>query len=317
MSHLVESMFYRDEVPWHGLGKKVTEDVTTAEAIQEAGLDWRVTAAPLYTGPDHGQKKVKHRAIMRETDQQVLGVVGPNYVPLQNEAAFNFFDPYVSSGQAILDTAGSLSNGQTIWVLARLNRAPIEVVKNDVVEKYLLLSNSHRGGVAVRVGFTPIRVVCANTLAMSHGHGKSQLMRVTHGREVKENLEKIQEVVNAADAQFEATAEQYRFLASRQVNKHDLQKFVKLVFQTTGDANERAMVREKKMTDTITRLFETGRGNAQSGVAGTYWALYNAATEYISHEAQKNDERRMNSLWFGSNSNINNDALKVAVEMAE
>jgi phage/plasmid-like protein (TIGR03299 family) len=315
MSHAVESMMYAGETPWHKLGTKVNENILTADAIKAAGLDWNVKAVPLYTGQEYGSKEVPNRAVLRETDNRILGIIGPNYVPLQNSEAFSFFDSYLEAGEAKLNTAGSLVKGQKIWVLASLNRAPIEVVKGDIVEKYLLLSNSHRGGIAVHVGFTPVRVVCANTLAMAKTHSQSKLLRVVHGKQMKDSLEKIKEVINAANADFEATAEQYKFLARKQINKTDLEKFVKIVFKT-NDSTSRSKMREDKLTETITRLFETGKGNAQKNVAGSYWALYNAATEYLTHESNKDAEKRLNNVWFGYSKQTNADALKTAVVMA-
>lgn len=313
MSHELESMLYVGAIPWHKLGKKVSENIRTEDAIKEAGLDWNVKAVPLTT-PD-GQT-VSHRAIMRDKDKSVLGVVGPDYVPLQNTEAFKFFNPFLDAKEANIESAGSLRQGQNIWVMAKLNKAPLEVVKNDIVEKYLLLSNSHKGGISVRVGFTPIRVVCANTLAMAMRNENSQLMRVVHGSQMISNLEKVQEIVNAANAQFEATAEQYKFLASRQVSKSDLEKFVKIVFVPRQPQSQRQQTREDNMIQTITRLFETGQGNNLPGVRGTYWGLYNAATEFLTHEKTKDDDKRLYNLWFGSAHNQNDQALEVALEMA-
>lgn len=316
MAHAVESMMYKGEVPWHGLGKQVHGDLTTGEAIVEAGLDWSVSMQPLYLGADQGGAQVNHRAIVRDTDKRVFGVMGPDYVPLQNKEAFKFFDPFLTNKEASIDTAGALRGGQNIWVLARLNRDPIEVVKNDPVEKFILLSNSHRGGIAVKVGFTPIRVVCANTLAIAEGAG-SKLLRVAHSNQMITNLEAIQEIMNAANARFEATAEQYKFLASREVSQGDLKKYVHQVFIRKEVKTERAKLRAQEMEDTIKRLFETGLGNDTKQARGTYWALYNAATQYLTHEQKKTAESRLDNLWFKRNGiKTNSDALAVAVNMA-
>lgn len=315
MAHEVESMFYVEEVPWHGLGKQVEKGISTKQAIVEAGLDWKVSTVPLYTGEDYGTQQVSHRAIIRESDKSVLSVCGPDYHVLQNQEAFNFFDPYIDAGEAFLHTAGSLRQGRDIWVLAKLNRDPIQITKDDIVDKYLLLSNSHKSGIAVKVGFTPIRVVCANTLAMASSNQDSQLIRVIHGKQVLENLSAIREVINAADARFEATSEQYRYLASKQINRKDLQKFIKLVFIQKEPETERQIKAADKIINDLTRIFETGYGNELPGVKGTAWAMYNSVTEYLSHEVSDNNEKKISSLWYGANHDKNAKALKAALEV--
>jgi phage/plasmid-like protein (TIGR03299 family) len=120
--------------------------------------------------------------------------------------------------------------------MAKLNRKPAEVARGDYVEKYLLLSNSHDGTLAVRVSYTPVRVVCANTLAAAHDSRESQFLRVRHTKGMKDALIAVRDVCDNADAQFEATAEEYRELARRQVRPGDLKKYVKQVMGLTNDA---------------------------------------------------------------------------------
>ena len=42
MAHEVETMAYAGELPWHGLGTKVSNDLTPFQMQQKAGLDWVV-----------------------------------------------------------------------------------------------------------------------------------------------------------------------------------------------------------------------------------------------------------------------------------
>jgi phage/plasmid-like protein (TIGR03299 family) len=318
MAHEVENMFSVKETPWHGLGKIVTEAPTAEEAIVAAGLNWKVVEQPLYRGgsfPDAAELVTSHKALIRDTDNKQLGIVGVGYKPLQNEKAFNFFNPFIDSGLASFETAGSLREGKTVWILAKLNKAPIEIGKGDAVNKYLLLSNGHDGSMAVRTGFTPIRVVCANTLAMSHSNDKSRLLRVNHSSRVNENLDKIRDIVNAADAKFEATADQYRALSRSDVSQKELEAYVEIVFQFKNLDAERRALAKKKAVENIQRLFETGYGQDLKGAKGTYWGLYNAVTQYLSYEKGRNEDSRLNSLWFGNSSVINQRALDKAVHL--
>ena len=308
MADEIENMMYMGETPWHGLGKRVIDAPTSEQAIIQAGLNWQVRKVPLLTG-DGTNRKVDHVAIERITDSSILGVVGPRFEPLQNSDAFKFFDPFVLSNEARYETAGSLRQGQRIWILAAINRDPIVVTKGDEVKKYVLLSNSHDGSLAVRVGFTPIRVVCANTLKLAHDNVSSQLIRVRHTKSMNNTLDGIREIMNLANMQFEATAEQYRRLASRACNSEDLEKYIKIVFKKESETPQFQTLKEK-----ITANFEHGRGSELS--RGTMWGAYNAITEYLGYEHGRNNDNRLNSLWFGTSDNLNQRAFDEAVKMA-
>ena len=52
MAHLVDSLAWTGDVPWHGLGRKLPENVAGDEMIRFAGLDWNVIPKPLFAGLD-------------------------------------------------------------------------------------------------------------------------------------------------------------------------------------------------------------------------------------------------------------------------
>ena len=219
MPAVVEQMMFVGATPWHGLGNKVDADIGVEDAIVSAGLDWEVGLKDLQTVDG---VPVSHRATYRKTDGSILGVVGPRYTPLQNKDAFDWFQPFLDAGECGIHTAGSLHSGQKVWVLAQLNRDNSEIVRGDEVCKFILLSNSHDGTTAIRVGYTPIRVVCVNTLAMAHNNTNSKLIRIRHTRSSKNNLEQVRDIMDNINAQFDATAEQFRFLASKNFNQADM-----------------------------------------------------------------------------------------------
>ena len=313
MSHEVEKMVFAGATPWHGLGTEIDDATTFWDAFQLAGLDWEVKTEPLYRKDG---SEVKAQASVRTSDDRVLGVVGPRWTPLQNKDAFEVFEPMVDSGDLKLHTAGSLRGGERVWVLCQLGLENTEIAKGDEISKFALLSNGHDGKLAVHFGFTPIRVVCANTEALARDCEASKLIRVRHHRFVKDNVEKLRDIMNLADQEFETTAEQYRFLASRSINAKDLRKYVKIVVGAHEEKAEELSTRTKNIIGTIENLFESGQGNDLPGVAGTYWAAYNSVTEYLNYTKGRNNENRMDSLWFGQNGSMSQKALATAVALA-
>jgi phage/plasmid-like protein (TIGR03299 family) len=307
-------MSFFGQLPWHRLGTALDEaDLYDWQSTaRKAGLDWEAERVPLVTADT--KEQVARFAVRRKTDGRILGTVGPRYTLLQNKDAFQWFQPFLDAQEAALHTAGSLVQGSRIWVLAKLNRDPLLIAEGDEVEKFVLLSHSHDGSLAVRVGFTPVRVVCANTLAMAHGADASKLIRIRHSRSVHQNLENIREVMNLANQEFEATAEQYRLLARKDINQADLDKYVRRVFKIEAAGEE--STRMKNILEQIAGLAEGGVGNNIPSIRGSYWAAYNGVTEYLTHQQGRSESNRLNSLWFGQNANINRHALDTAVEMA-
>jgi len=308
------SMFYVGETPWHDLGTELDDPPSIEEAIKLAGLDWNVGLKQLVT--QDGQEIVPAYATYRESDNKILGVVGKNYHVLQNSEAFKFFQPLIDSKDVSLETAGSLKDGKRIWILASINSDPLEIVKNDIVKKYVLLSNSHDGTLAVRCGFTAIRVVCNNTLSFAHNDkAGSQLIRIRHSSKVTENLEQIRDIMSIADRQFHVASEYYKLLANNDINTQDLLKYVR-VSLGISEKDAKEVTRAKNRINEVINLFENGRGNQLPGVSGTYWAGYNAIAEYLSYNRGSSQGSRLDSLWFGDSARINKSALEIGVSMA-
>src|SRR5262249_29933413 len=197
---------------------------------------------------------------------------------------------------------------------ARLNRTPLVVAPGDEVEKFILLSHGHDGSLAVRVGFTPVRVVCQNTLSMAHGFDASTLIRVKHTKDVQANLANIREVMDLANAEFEATAEQYRLLARKSINQADLRRYVKKVFKV--EEGREGSTRLKNIMEEIVGLAEVGRGKDVRCVSGPLGGGYRGVSGWGGYRGGNSRGNRLNSLWFGDGASLNRRALETALEMA-
>lgn len=193
MAANVETMFSTREKPWHGLGTIVSEAPASREALELAGLDWKVVQRKIYTGDGtliHG-----YRANVRDTDEKVLGVVSDRYRVVQNEDAFQFTDTLLGEGVRY-ETAGSLESGKRVWMLAKL---PNEyIISGDQVSPYLVFSNSHDGSNAIKVAMTPVRVVCSNTLNLALETSK-RCWSAKHTTNISEKLKEAQETLLFAE----------------------------------------------------------------------------------------------------------------------
>ena len=165
-------MMYAGEVPWHRLGTRLDKPAAAAAAIVAAGLDWEVVKRPRLPGIWNGLARSDQNFALVRNDRSsaldgvVLGYVDESYTPLQNREAFEFFDPIVGRDAAVFETAGALGRGQQVWILARLPQ-DMRVAGDDLVAPYLLLANCHGGNGGVELRFTPVRVVCGNTLSLA------------------------------------------------------------------------------------------------------------------------------------------------------
>ena len=195
----VETMGYVGATPWHSKGNAVTDEGAMYSAplfITACGLNWEAEKRQLSrkVGTDGAYELANAWEVVRKSDGKILAdMVGERYTILQNIEAFSWFQGWLDAKEAALHTGGALFGGSRIWALAKLNRDPMEIAAGDIVEKYVLLSHSHDGSLAIRVGFTPIRVVCHNTLSMAHKADASKLIRLKHSKNVHTNLENLKE----------------------------------------------------------------------------------------------------------------------------
>lgn len=308
MAHEFESGFFVKTAAWHSLGTVIKEAPTVEEGIRLAGLDWKVSMEDLFLADG---RKTTQKAVIRETDKSILGYGGPNWTPLQNTEAFSFFNDFLKTGDVELETAGSLRQGQRIWVLARIKSAVGEVLKGDPIQRYFMLSNAHTKGIAVSVGFTDIRVVCKNTLAIAEASENSKLIRIRHSQKVASNLDEIKSIINFSKQGFQADLQKMESLVRKGINQKDIQKFVETIFfdPRTLDS-KRSQNSLGFITSKITDLIEHGLGSDIKGVQGNAYGLYQATTEYLTHYDGSSYEQRLDKLWNGANKGRNEKALE-------
>ena len=294
--------------PWHGLGTPVHDFMSPQMMMEAAGLDWGVEKVDTfyrYKGDNHltGQQ-----ALVRSTDSKILTQVGEGWNPVQNAEAFEFFTEFVSNGDMIMDTAGSLKDGQIVWALADV-RDGFDLFGGDEVKGYLLFSNPHQYGKAIDIKFVMERVVCNNTLAVALNEKGMPGVKVNH-RSVFDPA-RVKEILGIGHNKVGKFKEAAEFLGSKDYKKQELQDFLKKVFGASSkEGKELSRTAERAL-----QIVETQPGNEFR--PGSWWNAYNAVTYMTDHELGRSADTRMTSAWFGVNAKRKVDALNTALEFAE
>jgi phage/plasmid-like protein (TIGR03299 family) len=313
------AMFWVGEKPWHGLGTELKSLATAKEAIKAAQLDYKVEKVPIVATVGTKVYEVPGKqATMRMDTHDVLGVVGDGYKILQNEEAFSFFDTVVGEGQAIYEVAGALGAGQRIWMLAKLPKHMV-IAREDIVEKYLVLTNSHDGTSSLKVYFTPIRCVCENTLNASLKDSRDGV-NIRHSGDIKSKADEARKILGISIKYYQELEELFKQLVAYKPGKAEVESyFNKVVFGEEAKEKDSAVLKNRK--NDMLSLFEHGKGNDKPDVKGTMWAAYNGVTEYWDHYKQIKGEKedptnRLKSIWFGNAARMKERAFDEALVVA-
>lgn len=324
MTAAVESMAYKGEVPWHGLGNKVNGNMTPKQMMKAAGIDWTVSKREIFIKNGSGHKKVNGNfALCRDTDDQVLSVVGNVYKPVQNEEAMDFFKKFVEAGSMTMDTAGSLWGGRYVWGLAQLNKN-FKLGKDDKVGGYLLVHQPHVRGKAMVIQFTPIRVVCWNTLTFALGSslkGKGKGFRMPHSTEFNDRVKQAAEqALGLASGQMDEFKEAATLLSKKKAKTDDVEEYFFNVLKF--DPKEAKTKKDgdpmvPRMLPQFQHALTHAPGQQMPTALGTWWGAYNAVSYVVDHEVGKERTTALRNAWLGANARLKRRALDLALDQAK
>jgi phage/plasmid-like protein (TIGR03299 family) len=327
MSDEVESMAYTNEVPWHRLGTYVADAPSVEEMIALAGLDWRVEKRPLVTASkylldeeawtDFDLDVDGFYALVRNTDQRVLDVVGSRYIPTQPHEAFEFLNEFVEAGDATMETAGSLRGGRYLWGLANLNQG-FNIRGRDEVKGYVLVACPYEQGKALLVKLTHIRVVCMNTLSLALKDAGAEF-RMSHRQIFDANMiEKAKDVLGLAREEIGQFEKNARKLKKLKVSTGDAIRVITPIMspKVTDEGIENSVEDfEEHATPRIAQIMDVYE-NAPGADPGTGWGVLNAVTYWSDHVASRTADKRLTNAWFGRTARQKEKVLDALLEMA-
>lgn len=289
MAHEVESLMYVRETPWHGLGTKVEEAPTSAEAIKLAGLDWEVQPKPIYT--EDNIVIPNHKANVRDIDNKVLGIVTDRYKIVQNQDAFDFTDNLIGE-DCKYETAGSLCGGKKIFLLARM---PERKILEEAFDPYICFTNTHDGSGSIRAIMTPTRVVCQNTLSLALKNA-SRMWSTRHVGDLESKLAEARHTLQLANDymdKFEIVADQ---LAHTKVTDEEVIKFLDDLFPVDENDSDR---KKRNVSDAKEQFMICMLSPDILKYKGTAYQVVQAASDFATHIAPK----RMTNTYKENNFN--------------
>ena len=335
MAHQIElhdQMFSVRQKPWHGLGNIIMDYPTIPEAIAASGLNWTTSLKEMVVPMDIQGHKFKINvpnqfAIIRNDIHRVLGTVGNRYQIYQNSDMWQFIEEFQKQSGMKLETAGSLRNGQTTWVLAK--NTCFEPLKGDPIEEYFLFKNSFDGCSPISCMFTNIRVVCNNTLTAALRDTKN-IFNVRHTKSASEQIKEVQKALLLKTKYQHQIGDLFEKLTKIKMNTKKTESFVSEIifpaFNTKKDNEElsqKAETRRKNKIEQIISLVDSGTGTNIPGVKGTAYGLFNALTEWSDHEktmkvGEDRDEKevRFENVFFGTGSKFKADCFNELIKLA-
>lgn len=320
------SFFSVQEKPWHGLGQIVQDYPTSTQAIQHAGLDYDVVKTPLYTKGsgiiqtandlEMGSSELdvpNYFANIRTDTNAVLGVVGKDYQIVQNREAFAFFDAIIGGGDGILyETAGALGDGERIFITAKLPDYIRVGNGDDVTEKYIFLTTSHDGSGSITAAFTPIRIVCQNTLNASL-RSMSNVVRIRHTSGAKQRLEDAHKVMGLANTLSMQLEDIFNHWAKVKVTDTEVKKLIQLALCPNketlahiqkGNEDEISTVFKNTVEDAFSYAMMSDTQQMET-TKGTLFGAYNAVTGYYQNVRNyKDNEAKLQSIVMGGTAQI-------------
>jgi phage/plasmid-like protein (TIGR03299 family) len=317
MAHLVESMAYVHEEPWHGLGNKLSRNQPIPVWLKQAGMDFEIRKSDVLYSVSGGEglhlkSNPDSKVLFRSDTLEPLSVVSDRYKVVQPSEVLHFYKDLVEAGGFELETAGVLKGGRKLWALAKTGQETF-LKGNDRVKAYLLLATSCDGSLATTAQFTSIRVVCNNTLQMAVGDTRGSV-KVPHSTTFDPVA--VKQELGIGLSSWDRFMDSIKVLADRKVNKFETMNFL---VEVLGDPelplNEQP---NQKALQNVHSLFSGGgKGSGLASSNGTAWGLLNAVTEHVDHHRRAlSQDYRLDSAWFGVGAAIKQKAFEEAMKLA-
>jgi phage/plasmid-like protein (TIGR03299 family) len=313
MAHLIETMAYKGQTPWHGLGNQLTDRQPLEVWLREAGMDWQIESSPVrYLTQQSAEVYEDAKVLYRSDTGKALSVVSNRYQEVQPREVLEFYRDLVDLGGFELETAGVLKGGKKLWALASTGQETM-LKGGDLVKGYLLLATACDGTLATTAQFTSVRVVCNNTLQMATSDSAGAI-KVPHS--TKFDADSVKQQLGIGVGHWQRFMKNIKSLVDRPVHPFEARRYL---VEVLGDPE--LSFHKQPNLKVMNHLFDlyigSGIGSTMASANDTAWGLVNAVTQYVDHERRaRSSDNRLDSAWFGAGAAIKQKALDQALQLA-
>jgi len=318
--HLVQTMAYVGETPWHGLGNQLARKQPIEVWARQAGMNWQIEEAPVSFIAGHAgtlgaiHSFPEQKVLYRSDTKAPLSVVSNRYQTVQPREILEFYRDLTEAGGFELETAGVLKEGRKLWALAKTGQQTV-LKGGDTVQGYLLLATACDGTLATTAQFTSVRVVCNNTLAVALDDGTGAI-KVPHRTQF--NPQAVKQQLGIAVSSWDSFMVRMRALSERKVRPTQAHDFFRRLLDMPNLATTEAKPQPNdRALRAIQALYDgKGMGADLPSASGTAWGLVNAVTQYADHERRaRSADHRLDSAWFGVGANLKQRAWDEALKL--
>lgn len=314
--HLVETMAYVGQKPWHGLGNKLARRQPIEVWKQQAGMDWQIEESEVrYVAGSHNVGTInvfpENKVLYRSDTRKPLAVVSKRFQVVQPGEILEFYRDLTTDNGFELETAGILREGRKFWALARTGQSTL-LRGRDRVDGYLLLATACDGTLATTAQFTSVRVVCNNTLAVAVNRGEGAI-KVPHRSQF--NPEQVKRQLGITVSAWGGFVDRMKALCERPVDPDAAEALLRRIL-TYAVPNAAPVVNEHALANVRALVEGGGKGSQLASSRGTAWGLLNGITEYVDHHRRaRSDDHRRDAAWFGEGARIKQRAWEVVMEL--
>ena len=297
-------MEWSTEEPWKGISVDVTPELSPAELVYKAKLDF-----------------------------ELIKVTSGMPKSFANQEMFQFIKNFTRYGKVPLKMIGAMAAGRIVWTLSDLNEE-FTVKGNDVLKSYLMLSSRNEMRDNVDVSFLVIRPLGFSTFHVK-AKGRTFFRNVCRRSFISEfpfmtpksekfednMIKRTEDSIERGRAGIATFAAEAQKLAEVKVDEQTANRFMFDVFQP-GVANKFKSIGENEINDLAEKktksaidAFMNAPNQDQESTHMTAWGLLTAASYTIDHLIGSNQESRLKVAWFGPTAKTKKLALELALKL--